>query len=135
MKKNWNESFLVLSRKTEIKDLTKPSFIQSKLWSFKRPTSIKTLENNYGFIHAKEFLAHFFLFFFYWVLCSKMNCRVQNTTVTFWSMHLRYQKKHLRINYQIGLRRIPGTTSTCVEQGVTIMSTASSTWKQSGGTA
>ena len=56
MKKNWNESFLVLSKKTEIRDLTKPSYIQSQLWSFKRPTSIKIIENNYGFIHVRFFL-------------------------------------------------------------------------------
>ena len=35
MKKNWNEYFLVLLKKTEIRDLTKPSSIQSQLWSFK----------------------------------------------------------------------------------------------------
>ena len=140
MKKKWNESFLVLSKKTEIRDLTKPSSIQSQLWSFKRPTSIKIFENTYEFIHAQGgsgglacFVLNFFIFD--WVFCSKMNCRVQNTTVTIWSMHLRYQKKHLRIKYQIGLRRIPGTASTGVEQGVTSLSTASCTQEQSGGTA
>ena len=46
-------------------------------------------------------------------------------------MHLRYQKKHLRIKYQIGLRRIPGTASTGVEQGVTSLSTTSCTQEQS----
>ena len=50
-------------------------------------------------------------------------------------MHLRYQKKHLRIKYQTGLRRIPGTTSTGVEQGVTSLRTAPCTQEQNGGTA
>ena len=35
MNKNWNESFLILSKKTKIRDLTKPSSIQGQLWSFK----------------------------------------------------------------------------------------------------
>ena len=123
MKKKWNESFLVLSKKTEIIDPTKPSSIQSQLWSFKRPTSIKTLENNYGFL------------IFHRVFGSKMNCRVQTTTVTIWSMHLKYQNKHLRIKHQTGLRRIPGTASTGVEQGATSLSTASCTQQKRGGTA
>ena len=112
MKKNWYESFLVLSKKTEIRYLTKPSSIQIQLWSFKTPTSIKILENNYG------------LLIFHWVFSSKMNCRVQNTIVTIWTMHLRYQKKHLRIKYQTRLRKIPGTASIGVEQGVTSLNTA-----------
>ena len=49
-------------------------------------------------------------------------------------MHLRYQNKHLRIKHQTWLRRIFGTVSTGVEQGVTSLSTASCTQKQSVGT-
>ena len=63
MEKKWNESFLVLSKKTKIRDLTKPSSIQSQLWSLKRPTSIKILENNYGFIHAQALALFFYIEF------------------------------------------------------------------------
>ena len=125
MKKNWNEYFLVLSKKTKIIDITKPSSIQIQLWSLKRPTSIKILYNNYVFIHAQGGSFFFNFLIFDWVFCSKMNCRVQNTTVTIWSIHLRYQKNHLRIKYQTWLRRIHGTASTGVEQGITSLSTAS----------
>ena len=43
--------------------------------------------------------------------------------------------KHLRIKHQTELRRIPGTASIGVEQGITSLSTASCTQEQSGGTA
>ena len=43
MKKNWNESFLVLSKKTKIGDLTKPSSIQSNYESLKDQHQSKLL--------------------------------------------------------------------------------------------
>ena len=87
--------------------------------------------------HTRATGGAFFQFFliFYWIFCSKMNCRVQTTTVTILSMHLKYQNKHLRIKHQIGLRIIPGTASTSVEHGITSLSTTSCTKKHSGGTA
>ena len=43
--------------------------------------------------------------------------------------------KNLRIKHQTGLRRIPGTTSTGVEQGVTSLSITSYTQQKKAGTA
>ena len=59
MKKNSNEYFLVLLKKTEIRDLTKPSSSQSQLWSFKyqhQSQFLKTLMNShttYEFTHKQ----------------------------------------------------------------------------------